>query len=115
MGCHNLIPAPGSHKRKVVRGRGKYGHHGRTCGYGNGGIKKRGRRHLNPWYEGGHQALAYRTPKLTQEQMKDMRTRKTGAGYTPLFIKDLNKLEDGDEVEYMDLFVRGIKVKPHKM
>ena len=29
---HNLIHAPGALKKKIVRGRGKYGHHGRTCG-----------------------------------------------------------------------------------
>lgn len=80
---HNLIAAPGTAKKKVIRGRGKYGHHGRTCGaklripavlwslwrldsghgssafatrgYGTtkNGAHKRGRRTLNPGYEAG--------------------------------------------------------------
>merc|ERR1712050_551355 len=37
----NLKPAPGSRKKKIRRGRGKYGHHGRTCGFSNGGAQKR--------------------------------------------------------------------------
>jgi large subunit ribosomal protein L15 len=105
--CHNLIPAPGSKKRKVVRGRGKYGHHGRTCGFGNGGVKKRGRRHMNPWFEGGRIPLARRLPKLTPEQQKTMRRPE----YTDVSLQILNKCHDGDEVDYQDLLVRGFRVR----
>jgi len=105
--CHNLISAPGSHKKKVVRGRGKYGHHGRTCGYGNGGVKKRGRRHMNPWFEGGKIPLARRLPKLTPEQMKMNRKEE----YTHIPLRILNKCMDGDEVDYNDLILRGFNVK----
>ena len=69
---------------RIQRGRGKYGHHGRTCGgmlrcpetcfflegYGQkkgGGAGKRGRRTLNPGYEGNQKPLHLKTPKLTQD------------------------------------------------
>merc|ERR1712050_322513 len=60
----NLCPAPGSRKRKIRRGRGKYGSHGRTCGYGQKGALSRGRRKINPGYEGGGKPLHITTPKL---------------------------------------------------
>jgi len=104
---NNLIAAPGAKKKKIRRGRGKYGSHGRTCGYGNGGIKKRGRRHMNPWYEGGHVPLARRLPKLSKEQLDSMKLDP----YTPIKLSILNKCDDGDEVDYMDLFSRGFPVK----
>lgn len=106
---HNLIPAPGSHRRKVLRGRGKYGHHGRTCGWGisGNGAKKRGRRTLNPGYEGGGKPLHLRTPVLSQPDLDSMKADP----YTPVTLKVLNMCDDGDEVDYMDLFVRGFPVK----
>jgi len=103
----NLISAPGSRKRKIRRGRGKYGHHGRTCGFGNGGAHKRGRRTINPGYEGGGVPLHIRTPILTQEQRDSMKRDP----FTPIYLKTLNMCEDGDKVDYQDLFVRGFPVK----
>lgn len=103
----NIIGAPGSKKKRIVRGRGKYGSHGRTCGFGNGGAKKRGRRTINPAFEGGHVPLHIRTPKLSQEDLDSMRRDP----YTPITLADLNMCDDGDEVDYMDLFVRGFPVK----
>lgn len=106
---HNIIPAPGSFKRKVVRGRGKYGSHGRSCGYGieNGGAKRRGRRTLNPGYEGGNKPIARITPKLTKEQMEE----KKKDPYTHIPLHVLNMCEDNDEVDFNDLFLRGLPVK----
>lgn len=104
---HNLIAAPGAKKKKIRRGRGKYGSHGRTCGYGNGGIKKRGRHHMNPWYEGGHVPLSRRLPKLDQEQLDSMKRDP----YTPITLETLNTLDDGDEVDYQDLYTRGCPVQ----
>jgi len=109
---HNLIGAPGANKKKVIRGRGKYGHHGRTCGYGTtkNGAHKRGRRTLNPGYEGNQKPLHLKTPKLTKDQLNSMKADP----YTPISIQVLNMCEDGDEVDYMDLFVRGLPVPARK-
>jgi len=107
MNMHNLIAAPGSAKKKVVRGRGKYGSHGRTCGYGNGGAHKRGRRTLNPGYEGGVKPLHIKTPILTKAQQDSMKRDP----FTPVYLETLNMCDDGDEVDYMDLFMRGLPVQ----
>ncbi|CAE7892503.1 Setd3 [Symbiodinium sp. KB8] len=79
---HNLLAAPGSNKRRIQRGRGKYGHHGRTCGYGStkNGAAKRGRRTLNPGYEGNQKPLHLKTPKLTKDQRDSMKQDP----YTPI-------------------------------
>ncbi|CAJ1335521.1 unnamed protein product [Effrenium voratum] len=105
---HNLVAAPGSRQKRIQRGRGKYGHHGRTCGYGTtkNGAHKRGRRTLNPGYEGNQKPLHLKTPKLTQEQRDSMKADP----FTWLPLKVLNLCEDGDEVDYMDLKVRGLPV-----
>uniref|UniRef100_A0A7S1R2I1 Large ribosomal subunit protein uL15/eL18 domain-containing protein n=1 Tax=Alexandrium catenella TaxID=2925 RepID=A0A7S1R2I1_ALECA len=102
----NLIRAPGSRKFKIRRGRGKYGHHGRTCGFGNGGAKKRGRRTINPGYEGGHVPLHIRTPILTKEQRDSMKRDP----FTPITLGILNMCSEGEKVDYMDLFTRGFPV-----
>lgn len=106
---HNLIPAPGSHRRKVIRGRGKYGHHGRTCGWGcsGNGAKKRGRRTMNPGYEGGNKPLHLRMPMLHKKDKDSMRQDP----FTPIPLSILSMCSDGDEVDYMELFVRGLPVK----
>eukprot|EP00913_Durusdinium_trenchii_P022062 g20732.t1 len=90
---------------EIQRGRGKYGHHGRTCGHGctKNGAHKRGRRTINPGYEGNQKPLHLKTPKLTQAQRDSMKQDP----YTPITVQVLNLCEDGDEVDYMDLFVRG--------
>lgn len=109
---HNLLAAPGSNKRRIQRGRGKYGHHGRTCGYGStkNGAAKRGRRTLNPGYEGNQKPLHLKTPKLTKDQRDSMKQDP----YTPITFWVLNMCEDGDEVDYMDLFMRGLPVPSRK-
>eukprot|EP00931_Biecheleriopsis_adriatica_P096179 TRINITY_DN6982_c0_g1_i2.p1 TRINITY_DN6982_c0_g1~~TRINITY_DN6982_c0_g1_i2.p1 ORF type:complete len:386 (-),score=81.53 TRINITY_DN6982_c0_g1_i2:53-1210(-) len=106
---HNLIPAPGSHRRKIIRGRGKYGHHGRTCGWGisGNGAKKRGRRTLNPGYQGGATPLHLRVPKLSKADMISMKQDP----YAPVYLGVLNMCEDGDEVDYQELFIRGLPVR----
>jgi len=92
-----------------VRGRGKYGSHGRSCGYGadGNGAKRRGRRVLNPGYEGGAKPIARTTPKLTKDQME----LKKADPYTTISLKVLNMCEDGDEVDFDELFLRGLPVR----
>jgi len=103
----NLIKAPGSNKKKIRRGRGKYGNYGRSCGYGQKGAKTRGRRYINPGYEGGRAPLHIVTPKLLPEHKAMMKVDP----YTWVYLQDLNSCNDGDEVDYQDLFMRGIPVR----
>lgn len=104
---NNLIHAPGSRKKKIRRGRGQYGHHGRTCGYGVGGAKKRGRGTVNVGYEGGDKPLHIKTPKLSQEQMDSMKRDP----YKMITLSTLNMCEDGEEVDYQDILVRGLPLE----
>eukprot|EP00438_Fugacium_kawagutii_P012554 Skav207351 [mRNA] locus=scaffold426:156966:162794:- [translate_table: standard] len=108
---HNLIHAPGALRKKIVRGRGKYGHHGRTCGFGTtkNGAHKRGRRTLNPGYE----ALLSPLPLVSCLPIVN-RCPHVHSGCGSVGAKVLNMCEDGDEVDYMDLFVRGFPVSPRK-
>lgn len=107
LNLNNLIGAPGSRRKRQRRGRGKYGCRGRSCGYGTGGAKKRGRRVINPWYEGGATAINTKFPKLSQEQIDSMKADT----YTSITMDMLNMCADGDEVDLMDLYVRGFPVK----
>jgi len=103
----NLIRAPGQRKFKVRRGRGKYGHHGRTCGKGTSGASVRGRGTIPITYEGGSVPLQKRTPKLSKEQLASMRPDP----HTPITLGVLNCCDDGDEVDFMDLYLRGFPLK----
>jgi len=103
----NLICAPGSVTKKKRRGRGKYGNMGRTCGYGQKGALSRGRRRVNPGYEGGRAPLHITTPKLLPAHKAMMRTDP----YSFLSLKDLNNCEDGDEVDFQELIIRGFDLK----
>jgi len=103
----NLLRAPGARKFHVVRGRGKYGHHGRSCGKGQKGGKTRGRGTVPIWYEGGHVPLQKRTPKLSQEQIDSMKPDP----YTPITLAVLNCCDDGESVDFMDLYLRGFPLK----
>lgn len=104
---HSLISAPGAIKKKVRRGRGKYGSHGRSCGFGNDTNKKqRGRRTTNPGYAGAGWPLHKRIPKLSKEEYDSMKPDE----YTHIHLNILNMCNDGDEIDYEDLFLRGLPV-----
>lgn len=111
--CRNLIGAPGCRAKKIRRGRGKYGTHGRACGYGQKGAKTRGRGTINRGYEGGGVPIQIRIPKLTEEQKASV----AKSIYTSIELSTLNMCSDGDEVDWLALFVRGFPVgtkKRHK-
>jgi large subunit ribosomal protein L15 len=107
----NLIRAPGSKAKKIRRGRGKYAHYGRTCGYGHRGAKKRGRRTINPGYEGGAQPIHIVYPQLLPEHKAMMRVDP----FTPIYLKDLSMCDDGEEVDWNDLLLKGVNVAEKKL
>jgi len=106
MRMDNLIQPPGSHQKRKQVCRSKYGHKGRTGGYGRKGAKARGRRRNNPGFEGGNAPIHHRIPRLTQEQLNSMKKDMT----TKITLENLNQCNDGDEVDYYELFIRGIPV-----
>lgn len=71
---HNLRPAPGSHKRKIRKGRGMGSGKGGSCGFGMRGQLSRSGRPTRPGFEGGQTPLYRRIPKL--------RGKPTGPGHT---------------------------------
>jgi large subunit ribosomal protein L15 len=67
IGLHNLVPAPGSNKRRKRIGRGPGSGKGKTAGKGHKGIKARAGHHGpgggKPHFEGGQMPLTRRLPK----------------------------------------------------
>lgn len=104
---HNLRPPPGQKKHRV-RGRGRYGSRGRSCGVGvKSGPYVRGANKRNRGYMGGMQPIQKTTPKLTREQ----RLSVAFDHHLPIKLSVLNELEDGAEVDFEDLFLRGLDVE----
>jgi large subunit ribosomal protein L15 len=67
IGLHNLVPAPGSHRKRKRVGRGPGSGTGKTAGKGHKGIKARAGHHGpgggKPHFEGGQMPLTRRVPK----------------------------------------------------
>eukprot|EP00929_Paragymnodinium_shiwhaense_P026746 TRINITY_DN15828_c0_g1_i1.p1 TRINITY_DN15828_c0_g1~~TRINITY_DN15828_c0_g1_i1.p1 ORF type:complete len:366 (+),score=81.93 TRINITY_DN15828_c0_g1_i1:69-1100(+) len=104
----NLVEAPGAARKKIMRGRGKYGSHGRSCGYGYRGVRaKRGRRTVNPGHSGHGWALHKKTPKLGKALYDSMKPEP----YTLVSTHVLDMCEDNDEVDFDEMVVRGLPVK----
>lgn len=106
---NNLVGAPGSRKRKVVLGRSKYGHKGRTCGYGQKGQGKRGRKTTPPGFQSGMVPFHHLVPKMHAEDKEDRRMRERNKRMAHINIEDLERCDDGDELDYNDLVMRGMK------
>jgi large subunit ribosomal protein L15 len=62
-GLHQLHPAPGSHKKKRILGRGTSSGHGKTSTRGSKGQTSRAGRHFYLGFEGGQTPLIRRIPK----------------------------------------------------
>lgn len=105
IGLHNLVPAPGSNKRRKRIGRGPGSGKGKTAGKGHKGIKARAGHHGpgggKPHFEGGQMPLTRRLPKR---------------GFTNRFrvenqivhLRDLAALPDGAEVTPEALAAAGL-------
>ena len=106
MKLHELQPAPGSTHAPKRLGRGTGSGHGKTAGKGHKGQKARSGGGVRPGFEGGQQPLARRMPKrgFTNIFKKE---------YTVLNVRDLERFENGSEVNIISLFESGLikKVK----
>lgn len=112
----NLKPAPGSHKRKLRKGRGIAAGQGATCGFGMRGQSSRSGRPERPGFEGGQQPLYRRIPKY--------RGRPLGPGhkrtvYNPIKLDLLNAVSEGSTVSFDSLLESKVlqksKLKIHKV
>ena len=96
----NLSPAPGSHKKKMRKGRGIAAGQGATCGFGMRGQRARAGRSVRPGFEGGQTPLYRRLPKKVGKPM--------GPGYTktmynPVKLDSLNGAAEGSTVNFDSL------------
>ncbi len=64
MNLHNLVPAPGSKKRRKRIGRGPGSGHGKTATKGHKGLLARSGGGKRPGFEGGQMPLIRRLPKF---------------------------------------------------
>lgn len=101
MKLHDLSPAAGSKVRRVRVGRGLGSGLGKTSGRGQKGQNSRSGGGTRPGFEGGQRPLYLRLPKR---------------GFTNIFAKeyvvinvvDLNRFEDGAEVNPVSLIEVGL-------
>ncbi len=97
---HDLVPSPGSKKRKIRVGRGEGGRRGKTAGRGTKGLKARSR--LRPGFEGGQTPLSMRLPKLPGF------TNPNKEYYAIVNVESLNVFRKGSEVTPESLRERGL-------
>jgi large subunit ribosomal protein L15 len=106
--ANNIVPAPGSRKRKVRKGRGISAGQGATCGFGMRGQKSRAGPRVRAGFEGGQTPLYRRTPKLRGKPIGPGH-QKTEFGL--LKTQDLNKVMEGSTVSPSSLLQSGVITK----
>jgi large subunit ribosomal protein L15 len=100
MQIHDLKPAPGSHRRRKIVGRGPGSGHGKTSTRGAKGQKKHGQ--VNPNFEGGQTPLHRRLPQLRGFKPVNK------LDYAIINVRELQKLETGTTVTGESLVEAGI-------
>lgn len=106
----NVRPAPGSHHRKMRKGRG-IAAGGSRCGFGMRGQKSRSGRSVRPGFEGGQTPLYRRIPKYVGRPMGPGHKRTEYALIKPQF---LNQCSEGTIVTFAGLKEAGIMTKQKK-
>lgn len=101
MKLHDLSPAAGSKVRRVRVGRGLGSGLGKTSGRGQKGQNSRSGGGTRPGFEGGQRPLYLRLPKrgFTNIFAKE---------YVVINVADLNRFEDGAEVNPVSLIEVGL-------
>lgn len=100
MQIHDLKPAPGSHRRRKIVGRGPGSGHGKTATRGAKGQKKH--EQVNPNFEGGQTPLHRRLPQLRGFKPVNKKD------YAIVNVRDLEKLDPGSTVTGESLIEAGI-------
>lgn len=106
MKLHHLRPAPGAHRDKTRKGRGKGSGKGKTAGRGTKGTGARGT--VPIWFEGGSMPLQRRLPKLGGF------TTRNRVEYTPVNVEALNRFPAGSTVDPAALREAGLVRKVKK-
>ncbi len=101
-----LSPAVGSKKRKRRVGRGMASGNGKTSGKGHKGQNARSGGGVRPGFEGGQMPLHRRVPKRGFNNIFKKR-------YAIINVGDLEKFEDGAEVNILKLLEMGVVKKEY--
>ncbi len=101
-----LSPAVGSKKRKRRVGRGMASGNGKTSGKGHKGQNARSGGGVRPGFEGGQMPLHRRVPKRGFNNIFKKR-------YAIINVGDLEKFEDGAEVNILKLLEMGVVKKKY--
>ena len=104
MKIYELSPAVGSKKKKRRVGRGMASGNGKTSGKGHKGQNARSGGGVRPGFEGGQMPLHRRVPKRGFNNIFKKR-------YAIINVGDLEKFEDGAEVNILKLLEMGIVKK----
>jgi len=106
MKLHELTAVEGSTKERKRIGRGHGSGQGKTAGKGHKGQKARSGGSIRPGFEGGQMPLQRRIPK---RGFNNIFAKKIVA----INVSDLNKFEDGAEVDARALVNAGIVKKEY--
>jgi large subunit ribosomal protein L15 len=107
MQLHELKPAPGSRKPKLIVGRGEGSTMGQTAGKGQKGQGSRSGDTIMNGFEGGQTPLMRRLPKRGFNHPSKI-------NYEPINILILEEnFESGAKVDADSLFKKGLLKKPH--
>jgi len=101
MKLHELSPAPGSKTKRTRVGRGLGSGLGKTSGKGHKGQNSRAGGGVRPGFEGGQMPLYRRLPKRGFYN-------KFGKEYTEVNVRELNRFENGTEVDPVLLVESGV-------
>jgi len=101
MKLHELSPAPGSKKVRTRVGRGLGSGLGKTSGKGHKGQNARSGGGTRPGFEGGQKPLYLRLPKRGFYN-------KFGKEFVEINVRDLNRFEDGTEIDPVLLIESGL-------
>lgn len=103
MQLHEIKLPPGANRKKKRVGSGSGSGHGKTCGRGMDGQKKRSHPRIRPYFEGGQMPLIRRIPK------RGFNNTRFTKEYQEVNISSLNvKFQDEDKVTPENLKQKGI-------
>ena len=102
MKLHELSPQEGSVKERFRKGRGAGSGNGKTAGKGHKGQNARSGGGVRPGFEGGQLPLYRKLPK------RGFNNYRFGKEYAIVNVQDLNKFENGCEVDAAALLSAGV-------